>query len=168
MFLTGGTMFVLGVILGFTTALYRHTTSDLVFAITTCLLSICLSSLRLPIIYHMLIPEDPTAWRNDTSWSLLLAVSVIGLAAGLSLPAEIMLVEIVLNDPTQLHFENGGWVCAVYALLPLGIGIVATIGDLREESIKRGRYAAIRRHARNMEGRKGDDSVVLMVEDDER
>jgi len=74
----------------------------------------------------------------------------------------MMLVEICLNDPAELGWERGGWICILYGLVPLIGGIVACVGDLREESAKRERYTRLRRNIR-LGGKKEGESVVLLV-----
>ena len=107
---TGAFFFVLGVILGFTSAIYNHETTQLAWVVGCCVFVVFVAGLRLPIVYHAFISEPPNKWEEDRSWSLTIAIAIVGMAFGLCLPAEFILIEICLGDPSALAWERGGWV----------------------------------------------------------
>ena len=162
---TGAFFFVVGVVLGFTSAIYNHETIQLAWVVGSCVLSVFAAGLRLPIVYHTFLPEPATKWQDDNSWSLTIAIAIVGLSFGLCLPAEFMLIEICINDPSELSWECGGWVLILGLLLPLSIGIVVCISDMRSGMEEREKWLRIRRGRRRW-GEEGQD-VKLLVGDGE-
>ncbi len=163
---TGGLCFVAGVAVGFLEAVYHMNTHDLALAISVCLAAATVASLRLPIVYHLFIPEPPTSWHSDDSWSLYLATSIVGGSIGLALPAEFILIELCMNDPEELSWERGGWVCLVALAIPVAVGLLACVAEIRGEEAEREKWNRIRMSRMN----KGSDRVVLMMDqgDDSR
>jgi len=76
-----------------------------------------------------------------------------------------MLIEICINDPSELSWERGGWVLILGLLLPLSIGIVVCISDMRSGMEEREKWLRIRRGRRRW-GEEGQD-VKLLVGDGE-
>jgi len=108
--LIGSLSFVVGITIGFASAVYDHDTFHLSLGLAGCGVVFAIASLRLPIVYHNFISEPANKWRRDSSKSLYAAIITVGFTFGLGLPAEFMLLELVVNDPTELRFERGGWV----------------------------------------------------------
>lgn len=165
---TGAFFFVLGVILGFATAIFNHDTSQLSFGVGCCLFACVLCSLRLPIVYHMFVNEPQKKWQRDRSWSLYLAIVGVGLSAGLMLPAEFMLIEIVLNDSSELAWDRGGWVAIIALIIPLGAGLIACYSEMRVEAEQREKWRRIRRNRlAKLRKEQERDSVALLMSDDD-
>jgi len=90
---------------------------------------------------------DPTPNHSTVqSKSLYLAIIVVGLTFGLGLPAEFMLVELIVNDPSELAFERGGWVAIVILVIPLLVGLCVCLSEFRGEAAQREKWARIRRN----------------------
>ena len=163
----GAFFFALGVVLGFTSAVYNHETTQLAWVVGTCVFVVIVASLRLPIVYHVFLPEPPTKWQEDRSWSLTIAIAIVGMAFGLCLPAEFILIEICIIDPSEMSWDRGGWVLVLGLLLPLGIGVVVCISDIRSGMEEREKWLRIRRGRRRRRGEtEGEDSkedVKLLV-----
>ena len=164
----GAFFFVFGVVVGFTVAVYDHETTDLAWGISVCLLIIVAASLRLPIVYQLIIPEPATKWRDDRSISLYIAIALVGLASGLLLPAELMLIEIIITEPSELQWERGGWVAIAALVLPVLVGIVTSFADFRQEAEEREKWMRMRRtrqRARKYGSRVGNssDSIALVI-----
>ena len=141
----GTCFFVLGVVVGFTMAVYDHETTDLSWGVGACLFVIFAASLRLPIVYQLILPEPTTKWRDDRSGSLYVAIALVGLSSGLLLPAEFMLIEIIISNPAELEWDRGGWIAIVALAFPVLVGLVACIGDLRHEAEEREKWLRVRR-----------------------
>ena len=92
------------------------------WGISICCFAITMASLRLPIVYHLILTEPTTKWQDDRSYSLYVAIAVVGMSFGLMLPAEFMLIEICINDRSELQWERGGWVCVAALILPMLVG----------------------------------------------
>mmetsp|Transcript_12797 Transcript_12797/g.23408 ORF Transcript_12797/g.23408 Transcript_12797/m.23408 type:complete len:227 (+) Transcript_12797:46-726(+) len=159
----GAAFFVLGVVLGFCAAVYDHETTDLAWGISICCFAITMASLRLPIVYHLILTEPTTKWQDDRSYSLYVAIVVVGMSFGLMLPAEFMLIEICINDRSELQWERGGWVCVAALILPMLVGVVACIADIRNENEEREKWLRIRR---NRMRKRGDtlEGVSLVIQ----
>ncbi|GMI59096.1 hypothetical protein ScalyP_jg10885 [Parmales sp. scaly parma] len=157
----GGLFFISGIFLGFVAAVYDHRTKDLAISLATCGVVFTIASLRLPIVYHLFVNEPPTAWQSDKSISLVFAICLVGFTFGLALPAEFMLVEIIINDPTELEYHRGGWVCIVVLIIPFLIGVFTCLGEFRTEARERERWARIKKNTvRNVDI---DDSDRLLT-----
>ena len=141
----GSVGFVVGIVVGFGSAVYDHEVKDLAIALCLCGGVFGIASCRLPIVYQIFVAEKSGAWKKDDSWGLLLAVLLCGLSFGLGLPAEFMLVELVVNDPSELALDRGGWVAVVILAIPISIGFVVCAGELREEKISRVKWARLRK-----------------------
>jgi hypothetical protein len=76
-----------------------------------------------------------------------------------------MLIEVCMNDPTELQWERGGWICVVFLAVPLLVGVFAVIGDFRQDAQRRQRYYNIRRRARENRDQREQESVVLLMDE---
>lgn len=123
-----------------------------------------MSSFRLPIVYHLVLTEPTSKWQDDRSYSLYVAIAVVGLSFGLMLPAEFMLIEICINDRSELQWERGGWVCVAALGIPLLVGVIACVADIRNENEEREKWLRIRRNRMRKKRGEGVEGVKLVIQ----